>query len=424
MMMAGSAKERVFSAIDHLSDELTGLTSELVKFPSLVGEEDAVQHYVADRLRSSGAEQVDLWYPDIDEMRRHPAYCSARTSFDTSPIVVGTFCGSGGGHSLILNGHVDVVPAGEGWDGSPWSGEIRDARVWGRGAGDMKGGLAANLIAMEAIRKAGVRLKGDVQIHSVVDEEIGGMGTLATIVRGYRADGVIIPEATSMKIVSTTIGVAWVKLTIHGKAALLACANEGVSAIGKSMYIFEKLNEFKKERTKRLAHPKLSHFATPFEINVGKLTAGIWPSSVPDLAVMEIRYGMSPNETVEEAKAEFEGFIEKICNEDPWLCDHKPELEWLGTCWPSMSVDENDELIQLTGANYALVRKEPPEVTGVACAADGALYARCLGIPFVLIGAGGMPQAHQANEFISIPDNVDVCKILAATILDWCGCEA
>lgn len=421
--MNDSMKEKVFAIIDSSCSELAELTSALVKFPSLMGDEDAIQHFVAERLRADGAEKVDLWYPDIDEMRKHPAFCSSRTSFDGSPDVVGTFCGSGGGRSIILNGHVDVVPVGEGWDSSPWSGEIKNNRVWGRGSGDMKGGLAANIMAVEAIRKAGIRLKGDVQIHSVVDEEVGGMGTLATIVRGYRADGAIIPECTSMKIINTTIGSTWVRLTIHGKAALLACADQGVSAIGKAMYIYDKLNDFKNERTVRLAHPKLSHFATPFEINVGKLTAGIWPSSIPDLAVMEIRYGMSPNETVEEAKAEFEAYIEAICNEDPWLRDNRPELEWLGTCWQAFSADENSELIQQTKANFEMVRNETTEVTGMACATDGPLYARYLGIPFVLIGAGGMLEAHQVNESISIPDNVDVCKIIAATILDWCGYE-
>ena len=132
---------------------------------------------------------------------------------------------------------------------------------------------------------------------------------------------------------------------------------------------------------------------------------------------------MSPNETVEEAKAEFEAYIEAICNEDPWLRDNRPELEWLGTCWQAFSADENSELIQQTKANFEMVRNETTEVTGMACATDGPLYARYLGIPFVLIGAGGMLEAHQVNESISIPDNVDVCKIIAATILDWCGYE-
>lgn len=416
-------KERVFSLIEQSRGELAQLTSQLVKFPSLFTREEEIQRYLAQRLRDMGADALDVWYPDMEEMRKHPAYCSARTDFSTSPVVVGTFRGTGGGRSLILNGHVDVVPEGDGWDASPWSGEITQDRVWGRGSGDMKAGIAANLVALEAIRRAGIRLKGDVLLETVVDEENGGMGSLATIVRGYRADGVLIPECTGMNVVNTTIGSTWVRITVHGKAAILANANEGVSAIQKCMYLCAKLEELEQERTGRLAHPMLSRFPTPFKINVGKLNAGIWPSSVPDLAVMEIRYGMSPMETVEQAKQEFEEFLARVCGEDPWLCENRPELEWLGTCWQPMSVDEDNELIQLTKANTQFVRKQAVQVTGMAYAADGALYTRYLGIPFVLIGPGGLQEAHQVNEFVSISDTVDTCKIIAATVLDWCGCE-
>lgn len=423
-MKQASVKERVFSLIEQTQDELIELTSQLVKFPSLFLEEEEAQRYIADRLKAMGPDDLDVWYPDIDELRQHPAYCSSRTDFSTSPVVVGTFRGTGGGRSVILNGHVDVVPAGDGWDDSPWSGAIKDGRVYGRGSGDMKAGIAANIMALDAIRKAGVRLKGDVLIESVVDEECGGMGSLATIVRGHKADGIIIPECTGMKIVNTTIGSTWVRITVRGKAAILANANEGVNAILKSAYICQKLEELEQDRTKRLAHPMLSRFPTPFKINVGKLNAGIWPSSVPDLAVIEIRFGMSPMETVEQAKQEFEDFIRKIAQEDPWLRDKQPKVEWLGTCWQPMSVDEHDALIQLTKENAQAVRGEPCEVTGMAYAADGALYTRYLGIPFVLIGPGGLQEAHQVNEFVSIPDTVDTCKIIAATILDWCGYEA
>lgn len=190
------------------------------------------------------------------------------------------------------------------------------------------------------------------------------------------------------------------------------------------MHIFSKLDAFEQERSARLAHPKLSQYPTPFKINVGKLNAGVWPSSVPDLAVMEIRYGMSPNETVETAKAEFEAFIEQICSEDPWLSEHRPELEWLGTCWHPISVDENEELIQLVNQNMRLVRKRETEITGIACTADGAMFSRYLGVPSVLVGPGELPEAHQVNESVSISETVDACKVIAATILNWCGYES
>lgn len=417
-----NAKQTVCRIIDQSRDKLAQLTSEMVRFPSTFGQEEDIQQYIADRLEKMGAE-VDFWYPDIEQMRKHPGFCSDRTDFSTSPNVCGVFKGSGDGKSLILNGHVDVVPPGneDDWSDSPWSGKITQDRVWGRGSTDMKGGLACNFIALEAIWAAGLTLKGDILFQTVMDEECGGMGTLAQIVRGYRADGVLIPECMKNNVVIATIGSAWVRLTVPGRGALLSNAEAGASAIEKAFYIYQRLDVLEKDRTQRLAHPLLAGFKTPFKINVGKLNGGNWPSAVPDQAVMEIRYGMSPMETVEQAKAEFEDYINRIADADPWLKDHHPVVEWLGCCWHPYSMDTDDAFVQMVAANHEAVVGNDATICGIAVAADAALYSRFLEIPSILFGPGEVTVAHQANEYVEINKMMDATKVIAATIMDWCG---
>jgi len=416
-------KRRVFAEIDRLSDDLVRMVGDLVRFPTTVGQEEAAQKYVAEQLKEMGASELDLWYPDLEELRKHPAFMSDRADFSTSPCVVGVFRGTGGGRSMILNGHMDVAPVTGAWTHDPWGGEVVGDQIYGRGAGDMKGGIAANLVAIKAIHNAGVRLRGDVQIHSVVDEEIGGMGSLAAIVRGYKADAVMIPECTDTRIVTTNAGSAWVRMTVTGKAAILANAHRGVNAIKKCMYLYDKLDELDMERKVKLSHPMLSHIPNPYKINVGKMTAGVFPSGIPDRAVMEIRYGITPYETVEQAKKTFEDYIDSISEDDPWLKEHKPVVEWMNCCWYPSSTALDDPLVQMAKANADIVLDGQAQVVGAAFGSDAGLYANYLNIPYILIGPGRLAEAHAPDEWVSIAETLKVAKITAATLMDWCGCE-
>lgn len=223
-------------------------------------------------------------------------------------------------------------------------------------------------------------------------------------------------------MVMTNAGAAWVRLIVKGKPALLANAHMGVNAIKKCMYIYDKLDEFDAERKISKSHPMLDYIPSPFKINVGKMSAGVFPSGIPDLAVMEIRYGISPMETAEEAKKAFEDYIDKISEEDPWLKENKPVVEWMNTCWHPFSTPVDNEFVQIAKANSDAVRGKT-NIIGVAFSSDAAPYSEYLGMPYVLIGPGRLSEAHVADEFVSIPDTIDATKIIAATVLEWCGCE-
>ena len=200
---------KVFQEVERKREELVHTASELVKIPSLIGEETEAQRYIESRYRETGL-RVESFHADPDEIKRHPAYIDIPHSYENRPNIVGVLEGSGQSRSLILNGHVDVVspePVDK-WRFNPWGGEVSDGKIYGRGALDMKGGVIANLFAVRAIIDSGVKPSGKIICESVIEEEAGGSGgTLACFLRGYKADGMLISEPSNMNLVVSHNGV-------------------------------------------------------------------------------------------------------------------------------------------------------------------------------------------------------------------------
>ncbi|GAE44334.1 acetylornithine deacetylase [Mesobacillus boroniphilus JCM 21738] len=188
-----SAEQKVRSYIKESRIRGTRLLQKLVQEPSTRGNESGAQAVIIEKCRELGLE-MDIWEIGDSGLTVHPAFCSDRKDFTGNPNAVGIMRGTGGGRSMILNGHIDVVPAGDpkDWDKDAYSGHIECGKLFGRGSTDMKGGTTSLLMAMEAIKNSGIKLKGDVIFQSVIEEESGGAGTLATVLRGYKADAAII----------------------------------------------------------------------------------------------------------------------------------------------------------------------------------------------------------------------------------------
>ncbi|MGH9197235.1 MAG: ArgE/DapE family deacylase, partial [Acidimicrobiia bacterium] len=311
------------------AERVLPLVSELIRFQSIAANEDPVQGYIAAALREAGCE-TDVFQIDFDSLRNHPAF-GMEVERDNAIGVAGTF-GDGDGPSLILNGHVDVVPPGdfERWTYSPWEATVVKDRVYGRGSCDMKGGLAAILTAVRAIAEQGIRLKGKVIIESVVGEEDGGVGTLATIERGYRADAALIAEPTGLRVGNASAGALTFRVRVYGLSAHGALRQEGVSAIEKFQLVYEALQSLEMKRNDRLRSPQFDGLSLPFAISVGKIFGGEWPSSVPEELIFEGRYGVAPGEDLEAAKREFAEAIAMSTEADVWLREHPPGVEWWG----------------------------------------------------------------------------------------------
>lgn len=228
-------QKRINQWIEDHREEGTNLLQKMVQAPSTQGNEAGAQAIVAQKLQEMGL-QIDSWEPDGGELKKHSYFYSPRSEFSNSPNVVGIMKGTGGGRSIILNGHIDVVPDGDRdqWDDDPYSGAIKNGRMFGRGVTDMKGGNVSLILAMQALKENGIQLKGDVIFQSVIEEESGGAGTLAAVLRGYKADAALIPEPTNMRIFPKQQGSMWFRIHVKGRSAHGGTRYEGVSAIEKA----------------------------------------------------------------------------------------------------------------------------------------------------------------------------------------------
>jgi acetylornithine deacetylase len=397
------------------------LLQKLVQERSVQGNESSAQAIVIEKCRELGLE-IDIWEPEVKEMKTHPNFVSVRDDFSDSPNVVAVLKGTGGGRSIILNGHIDVVPEGDlpQWDHDPFEGKVENGKVFGRGTTDMKGGNVALLMAIEVLKSLGIKLKGDVIFQSVIEEESGGAGTLAAIMRGYKADAVLIPEPTNMKIFPKQQGSMWFRASVKGRAAHGGTRYEGVSAIEKSLLVINKIQELERLRNERVNDPLYEGIPIPLPINIGKIEGGSWPSSVPDLVKLEGRIGVGPEETLDEVKKEFSACLNRLSEIDSYFQDNPVALEWFGAQWVPGSVEVDHPFVKLIEKNYSKVLNNSARLEASPWGTDGGLFTQLSGIPTVVFGPGTTEAAHYPNEYISINQMMKAAEIVALLLLDWC----
>lgn len=418
----------VVSKIDKWMDEnkkeLIELIIHMVKERSTQGKEANIQYFISKKLKEIHFD-VNMWEIGGEELFYHEAFFSSRNSFTGSPNVVGVKKGSGNGRSIVLNGHVDVVPEGEitSWEDDPYSGTFVDGKVYGRGSTDMKGGNAALLFAVKALHHLQLPLKGDIIFHSVVEEESGGAGTLAAILEGYTGDAAIIPEPTNMKIFPKQQGSIWFRLSVKGMKAHGGTRYEGVSAIEKCEIVLASLRELEKIRNERIKDPLYVNIPIPIPINVGVIEGGDWPSSVADLVKIEGRYGISPEETIVDAKREFERWMNHLQDRDSWFRYHPVKVEWFGACWLPGAIELEHPFVQLLIKNYKNVLGTEPTIEASPWGTDGGMLSNVGNTPSVVFGPGVTSLAHFSNEYVEVDKVLQCAKIIAYTVYEWCNVE-
>ena len=405
-------------------EEGTCFLQNMVRIPSTQGNEKEAQLLIADKLREMRLD-VEVWEPDGEVLESHPFFNSPRNRFTGSPNVVGVMKGSGGGRSIILNGHMDVVPVGnlEQWQEDPFSGKVVDGKLFGRGATDMKGGIASLLLAVGAVQGLGLKLKGDVIFQSVIEEESGGAGTLAAILKGYTADAALIPEPTNLRIFPKQQGSMWFRIEVKGRSAHGGTRYEGVSAIEKSMTVLKHIAELEEQRNARITDPLYAHNPIPIPINIGVIQGGNWPSSVPDAVKLEGRMGVAPEEKLEDAKEAMIRWMEQLQEQDPWFKAHPPIVEWFGARWVPGSVDPGHELMQVLMQQYREVRQEEPVIEASPWGTDGGLLTQLGKTPCIVFGPGITQVAHYPNEHILLDHVFEAGEMIALTLIHWCGCD-
>lgn len=416
---------RVLDYLDARTDAIVHSLCDLVQHPSISGsdEENSIQAKMAAELVGLGLD-VDHWQIPLAATLTAPDFPGVEVDRAEAWGLVGAVRGrGGGGASLMLNVHVDVVPPGDlaAWGPQrPFSGAADQHEVHGRGACDMKGGVIAALWAVRALTELQVPLLGDLLLCSVVGEEDGGLGTYASLARGWRADACIIPEPTSLDIVPANAGSLTFRLTLHGSAAHASRRTSGVSAVEKFIPVFDALRRLERDRN---ATPDalMSRWDIAYPIEIGQVRSGDWSSSVPDLLVAEGRYGVALEESAEHAKAEFEAAIDNATSSDPWLRDHPVQIEWWGGQFLPGRTELSAGILTTMRRAHSAVSAHHQQTWGAPYGSDLRLMTGIGGVPTVHYGPGDAALAHGPRERVGIDEVLTTTRALAIAAIQHCG---
>ena len=432
--MLSEKEKKVLDLIGQNKREIIECLRKLISFKTVTPPEDGkaegddyreLQSYVSNILEEMGFD-LDMWEIDASKLKRFPgALVLPNRDLSNMPIVVGTLKGGGKGKSLLLNGHYDVVPPGviENWSHDPFRGEIEGNKIFGRGAFDMKSGVAAMLEAVKFIRQAGIKLSGDLIIETVPEEESTEMGTLACCQKGYKADAAIVTEPTDMNVLVAMRGCVSGKITVFGRAGHAEMTQphwkEGgaVSAISKSMKIIQGLEELTEEWTKR---PDMQHrFLDPNIILPTMIKGGEWTVMYAEKVEIFFDSTFIPGTVVNHRK-EIEEKIMSVAATDPWMKEHPPKLE-TDTGQYGAEIDENEPIVK-AAIEAAKELGIEPKLIGIGSLTDAIHLINYSKIPTISFGASG-GGAHEPNEFANIDGLISATKVLALTIMRWCGCS-
>ncbi len=422
MALSRQAVEAVSKQVDELRDFLADFTSELVRIPTVnpysgdesAGRETPGQLRMARHLEQMGAKVRTVPVPD-DVFARSRVVGPTPRDYKDRYNVVGSWRFGKGGKSILLNCHMDTVGTA-GYQGDPYSGEIREGRLYGRGSTDSKGNLVVGLVAIEALRRSGLPLDADVIFESVIDEECNGSGggTLANRLAGITADACICLDGTDLYSCTGCAGVATAAVDVYGKGG--HAARGATNAIDKAVLV--KLAVDKMVEQRRVMAP-------PQNTNLGIFRSGTLPAVVPDHARLEynISYAFSEAQAAKDAgrgwgaaivREQFEAAVQSVCKDDPWLAEHPPKVTWIKDLYP-FQTSEDEPIVKAAQVAYQTVLRQDQQKVPAPMSAwfDGAHIAMYAGIPTVSMGAGMMSTAHAQLEYVAIDDLVANAKAVA-----------
>lgn len=399
-------------------DRLVADLRELIAIPSITGSEEAVAARAVAMLEELGlaVERVD---PDPASIRLDPDWPGEERPRTALPVVIGR-AGRSGGRRIILSGHLDVVPPGDPatWTTDPWGGEIRDGRLYGRGACDMKGGVAAILGAVRALQEDGnlTALGGELLVVLVPSEEDGGQGTLAAIRAGATADMAVITEPSNLDVVVAHAGAITFQLTVPGRAAHASQRREGVSALDNLVALLAALAADETRRNAEETDTLMTALGLPYPTIVGKVEGGEWASTVLDRVAAEGRYGVRLGQSAADAERELRACIAAACDGDPFLRDHPATVEIIGGRFGSARLPSDHPLPLGLAAMVEVVTGRRPALLGEPYGADMQMFVNVGQTPCVIFGPGDVRVAHSADEYVPI-DEVEACaRVLAAWV--------
>jgi len=402
---------------DRLIDDL----ETLVRIESITGSEENIADWAAGALLELGL-RVEVARSDLERLRDDPAWPGEEMERTTLPIVVGR-AGSADGRRLILSGHLDVVPPGDpaSWTVDPWGAEIREDRLYGRGACDMKGGVAAILAAVRSLGVDGSlhRLDGELMVVLVPSEEDGGQGTLGAIRSGATADMAIITEPSQLDVVVAHAGAITFRLTVPGRAAHASQRREGISALDKLFELTRALEGDERRRNEAETDPLMTALGLPYPTIIGIVEGGEWASTVLDKVVAYGRYGVKLGQSPAEAEADLRVAIAEACATDGFLRDHPATVEITGGRFGSARVPSDHPLPTGLADVVERVTGRRPALLGEPYGADMQMFVNHGDTPCVIFGPGDVRVAHSADEHVPL-EEVETC---ARVLAEWVRSE-
>jgi acetylornithine deacetylase len=391
---------------------------ELIAIPSITGQERAIQDHLAALLAEDGFDvrRID---GDLEVLSADPRFPGTEVEHDGLPLVVAEFDTGRDGPTILLDAHVDVVPPGEPetWTTPPFEPAVRDGKVFGRGACDMKGGLVAAVEAMRALAADRSGLVGKAVLALVPGEEDGGSGTFALVKAGYGADVCVIPEPTRLEVVVAHGGAITFTLDVPGRAAHASMRREGVSALDNLSYLVEALRDDERVRNEAERDPRMRAIGLPYPTIIGQVEGGNWASTVMDRVVAHGRYGVTLGQDAAGAAADLRRAVGRACQGHPFLSEHPVEVTIWGGRFDSAAVASDHPLPAGIARAHAAVTGTPPALIGAPYGADMRLLVQEAGIPTVMYGPGDVRAAHSADEFVPLDEVVTCAEVLAR----WMG---
>jgi acetylornithine deacetylase len=432
--LQSNVEERVVEAVREGADELVGIASDLIAFDTtarLPGdparEETALQEYLRKALVKIGGE-ADLWEPQRTPLS-HPILPGG-LDFHGRPQLVVRMPGSGAGRSLLLNGHIDAVsadPLGH-WTSNPFRAEVREGRLYGRGACDMKGGIADQLLAVLTLHRLGIRLAGDVVFCTNTDEESSGAGSHACVDRDVRADAGLCGEPTGFDAWVACRGAVNATVTVEGRAGHAEVpqpdwrSGGAVNAIDKMALVMQGIRTLRDDWRIRSnhAHPLLS----PGDIVPTVVRGGEWMVTFPTSCelTLDVQYlpaQVDADGTGRAVFREVETHVNAAAASDPWLAEHPPRWQWPCDVIPAEVPVDHPVVLEALGAAADLGR--PGTATGMDSWHDPAVFIRRAHIPTISFGPGGFEVAHAIDESVAVADLIDHAAAVALVAMRWCG---
>lgn len=418
-------KEQVITnAVESLADDIIDLTQRLTAEPSTLENEASVVNVMEGALLDLGYDPVRVPI-DPDRLGAHPGFSSVPWSYKSDQErhnLVAVIKGQApGARSALFNGHLDVVsaePLGY-WQTAPFTPVIKDGWLYGRGAGDMKAGVAAMVYAAKAVESAGFALKGDLILETVIEEECSGNGALACLDAGYDADAVLIPEPFGPRILTNQVGVLWFRVAVAGQPSHALNTQAGANAIEKLVPIIAALRELEREMNEEprpAAYEPIDH---PLNLNVGIIKGGDWPSTVPAFAELHCRLAFYPGVSYEHTRQRVVDCVGAAASADPFLAVHPPQVNFYGFSSRGHSLKLSNPALQVLGDCHQSLTGAPPEEYIATCTTDLSLFtsygkgnATCYG-PVA-------KNIHAANECVNIDSIIHTAKTYALFLARWC----